>query len=168
MRDDSTGLPVRDSTVIEPFGVKYHKLPVYLYSLVRHQDSVIQTLTSRLEVLETMVASCCRPDNAQYREAQPAPAQQKIKESEHKDVVLLRNDPNPFSDYTDIKVSFTQQYHAASVMIVDMSSRMVTQFDVSPGQSVRVYSSEIGTGTFTYHVIVDGVIVKSSKMISSR
>jgi hypothetical protein len=168
MRDDSTGLPVRDSTVIEPFGVKYHKLPVYLYSLAKHQDSVIQVLQSRMETLESMMASCCREDEPQHRLEGPDVNSHVMKGSERKDIVLLRNDPNPFSDFTDIKVSFSQEYHTASVMIVDMSSRMVTQFDVSPSQTVRVYSSEVGTGTFTYHLIVDGVIVKSGKMVSSR
>lgn len=168
MRDDSTGVPVQDSTTVEPFGVKYHKLPIYLYSLAQHQDSVIQALRTRLETLETMVSSCCHDNQPQPRLQDPTGHNNLGKMKEPKEVILLQNDPNPFSDHTEIKVSFDRPYQSASVMIVDSNSRMIRQFDVESGQSVRVYGSEIGSGVFTYHLILDGVIVMSRKMVSSR
>lgn len=82
--------------------------------------------------------------------------------------VLLQNDPNPFLDYTDIKYE-TSSCENCQIIITDMNGRVVKRIGLrNSNGKIRVYSSEIGTGLFSYSIIEEGRVIGSSKMISSR
>lgn len=88
--------------------------------------------------------------------------------NELEEYVLLRNDPNPFSDYTDINYE-TAGCEACQIVIVDLQGRVVKRINVKENAGVvRVYSSEIGQGLFSYSIIRNGVVIATSKMVSSR
>jgi hypothetical protein len=50
-----------------------------------------------------------------------------------------------------------------------MKGTVMLNVPVQIGQdTIRVYSSTIGTGVFTYYLLVDGNVVASRKMVSSK
>ena len=50
-----------------------------------------------------------------------------------------------------------------------MNGRVVKRIGLrSSNGKIRVYSSEIGTGVFSYSIIEEGRVIGSSRMISSR
>lgn len=165
---DTLGLPVLDSTQTEPYGVKYHKLPVYLYMLAKQQDSTITELTNRVDELQAMVESCCA--QPAYRMSDEAATEtQQPTNSMKNEFVLLQNDPNPFTDYTDIRISMPESATNVSLLIVDMKGSVMLNTPVNGiSETIRVYSSDIGKGIFTYYLLSEGNVIASRKMVSSK
>lgn len=82
--------------------------------------------------------------------------------------VLLQNDPNPFSDYTDISYEATDCVKCQMV-IVDVNGRLVKRIKLNTASGmIRLYSSEIGNGLFTYSLLQDGQVIKTQKMVSTK
>jgi hypothetical protein len=86
-----------------------------------------------------------------------------------REIVLLQNDPNPFADYTDIRLSLPQSAKNASLLVVDMKGTVMLNVPLNGGhETIRVYSSDIGKGIFTYYLLNEGNVVASRKMVSSK
>ncbi|MCF8256616.1 MAG: tail fiber domain-containing protein [Flavobacteriales bacterium] len=167
---DTLGLPVVDSTQTEPYGVKYHKIPVYLYMLAKQQDSVIQAMAERLDAMQTMLDDCCTRPSLRMDDSGAAPdTDETSKSAAHAEFVLLQNDPNPFADYTDIRLSLPQSAKNASLLVVDMKGTVMLNVPLNGGpETIRVYSSDIGKGIFTYYLLNGGNVVASRKMVSTK
>jgi len=164
---DSLGMAVVDSSQVEPYGVKYHKLPVYLFMLAKEQQSTINELTERIDQLQTMVESCC--SQPQYRVGDDPVEAMPDRKGAFDEFVLLQNDPNPFADFTDIRVSLPETVRNASLLIVDMKGTVMLNVRLEDrSETVRVYSSDIGKGVFTYYLLSEGNVVASRKMVSSK
>jgi len=165
---DSLGRALVDSTQMEVRGVKYHKLPIYLLAIARSQQEQIKALQESLLQVQESLRSCCGQDpNAKVSQSEEnlsIPTRNLSME----EFILLQNDPNPFDDFTDIsyKADGCEKCH---ILITDMNGRIVKRIPVYTNQGViRVYSSEIGKGLFSYSIIKDGTIVKTAKMVSTR
>lgn len=167
---DSLGRAVVDSTELEPYSVKYGRLPVYLYLLAREQELTITELTDRVSQLQAMVESCCAQPAYRMTEEEPFETQASGKSIyTENEFVLLQNDPNPFSDYTDIQISVPESSKNVSLLIVDMKGSVVLNTPVSEAsETIRVYASEIGNGIFTYYLLSEGNVIASRKMVSSK
>lgn len=167
---DSSDVPVEDTTQLEVRGVRYHKLPVYLLALAQDQQNEITELRQQIEELSNVVNGCCT--------GQPMPrlsngneTEQVVKSNEDKlldEFVLLHNDPNPFSDYSDITYR-TSDCNRCQIIITDMGGRVIKRIAIHQNEgTVRVYSSEIGSGMFTYSIVEGTQVIASSKMVSAR
>jgi hypothetical protein len=113
-----------------------------------------------------IVNGCCamQPMHRVGTEDETAPDIESVSD----EYVLLRNDPNPFSDYTDILYR-TRDCNHCQIIITDMSGRVVKRIQVRQNEgTVRLYSSEIGNGLFTYSIVEDGRVVITKRMVSSR
>jgi hypothetical protein len=168
---DSLGNAVVDTTQLEVRTVNYVKLPLYLLGVIKEQDSLLQEMNQRIEGLEDAIQTCCS-DGAKNKMGNPGNQYDenttRSSNNELEEYVLLRNDPNPFSDYTDINYE-TAGCEACQIVIVDLQGRVVKRINVKENAGVvRVYSSEIGQGLFSYSIIRNGVVIATSKMVSSR
>lgn len=162
---DSLGNAIEDTTQMEVGGVRYHKLPVYLLALAKDQQTEIEDLRDQVESLMTIVENCCASEPA-YRIDDLNGVEEGTKEID--EYVLLRNDPNPFADYTEIKYE-TSSCENCQIIITDMSGRIVKRINLFRSNgSIRVYASEIGNGVFSYSILEEGRVIASAKMISSR
>ena len=164
---DSLGIPVVDSTQTEVRGVRYHKLPVYLLALAKYQQEELNELRSQLQELTDRLDGCCASVEPMNRlsdeETQEATTEQKKDE-----FILLRNDPNPFNDYTDIQYDH-EDCASCEIVIVDMVGRIVKRIKISGSKGVvRIYSSELGSGMFVYSLLKDGSVIRSETMVSSK
>jgi hypothetical protein len=160
---DSLGNPILDSTQTEPYGVKYHKLPVYLFMLAKEQRAELIELRQQVQEMADQLNNCC----AAVQPVNRMDGGSQLSENKVEEFVLLQNDPNPFSDYTDIK------YHHSGclncqIIIIDQSGRVIKRIQTSGSTgTVRVFSSEIGAGLFFYSLVVDGKTVRTEQMMSS-
>jgi len=92
-----------------------------------------------------------------------------LKSNEYEEFVLLQNDPNPFADYTDIQLTLPNSAKNASLLIVNMKGSVMLNVPLYGGsETIRVYSSDIGKGIFTYYLLNEGNVVASRKMVSSK
>ncbi|MGB0916152.1 MAG: tail fiber domain-containing protein [Flavobacteriales bacterium] len=165
---DSLGMAIEDTTQMEVGGVRYHKLPVYLLSVAKGQQQEIEELRTQIETLSTIVQNCCVAGPAYRLEQGSDVNKDDVTRKELDEYVLLRNDPNPFADYTDISYE-TSSCNNCQIIVTDMNGRVVKRIDLrNSNGKIRVYSSEIGTGVFSYNIIEEGRVIGSSKMISSR
>jgi hypothetical protein len=175
---DSLGLPVVDSSQTEPYGVKYHKLPVYLFMLAKQQDSVIASLIKKVDSLGSKLDECCSAPRQNRKgsaddnnmEGSYDKGKTETRYVPQQEYVLLQNDPNPFADYTDINFSISPNAKSAVLIVVDITGRIVKNIDVGSidRQNVRIYSSDIGNGLFSYYLLENGNIVAGGKMVSSK
>jgi len=161
---DSTGVPVVDETQLEVSGVRYHKLPVYLFSIVKEQHSRMEQLEQQVQELTTRLDGCCtvmEPMNKMDGGGDSG-------NGSFSEFVLLRNDPNPFSDYTDVQYEH-DGCTDCQIIITDVSGRIIKRILTEGTKgTVRVYSSEIGSGMFIYSLVKDGKTVSSERMVSSN
>jgi hypothetical protein len=163
---DSSDVPLEDTTQMEVRGVRYHKLPVYLLALAKSQQNEVNELRQQVTELMEIVNGCCatQPMHRIGSEDEALNSRESVAD----EYVLLRNDPNPFSDYTDI-VYKTRDCNQCQIIITDMSGRVVKRIQVRKNEgTVRLYSSEIGNGLFTYSIVQDGRVVITKRMVSSR
>ncbi|MCF8462272.1 MAG: tail fiber domain-containing protein, partial [Flavobacteriales bacterium] len=165
---DSLGNAIEDTTQLEVGGVRYHKLPVYLLALAKNQQSEIEELRSQLVDLSAAIQNCCTAQPSYRLEEGGELNGTQSEEKDLEEYVLLRNDPNPFADYTDIAYR-TNTCNNCAIIITDMNGRVVKRIQLRSAEGkVRLFASEIGNGLFTYGILEDGELVATSKMISSR
>jgi hypothetical protein len=163
---DSLNLPVHDTTQLEAYGVKYHKLPVYLFALARKQQQEIDALTQLVEQLADQINNCCS-SNGSMKMTGDSDSEVKLLDSKS-EFVLLRNDPNPFLDYTDIKYDNTGCYDC-ELIITDIQGRILKRISIrDDAGTVRIYSSEIGLGIYNYTLLQEGQVVGNGRMVSSK
>lgn len=163
LRDELTGKPIVDTTELQIRGVRYHKLPVYLLALAQDQQHEIDSLKSAIFQLMNQVDQCC--SSASFRYGHSGTDTQLNVTDEY---LLLRNDPNPFSDYTNINYE-TSDCSNCHLIITDANGHVVKKIQIrEPKGTIRVYSSEIGSGLFMYSLVRDGEILNTNKMISSK
>ena len=167
---DSLGLPVVDSTQLEVRGVNYSKLALYLLGIVKQQDSLMLEMNEKLGELENAVQTCCSTgqQNKMETESDVVDNAEMSRQKLTQEYVLLKNDPNPFSDFTDIKYEAKDCTHC-QIVIVDNQGRIIKRVSVTGDSgTIRIYSSEIGKGFFAYSIVRDGIAIGSSKMVSSQ
>jgi hypothetical protein len=165
---DTAGTPVVDTTQLEVSGVRYHKLPVYLLALVQGQQQELNELRQQVQQLTEQVSGCCADISGPMHRLDGSDQGSPERLNDLTEFILLRNDPNPFSDYTDIKYEHSG-CGRCEVIISDMSGRIVKRIKTEGSSgTARVYSSEISAGLFVYSLVVDGQVVRTERMVSSN
>jgi hypothetical protein len=85
-----------------------------------------------------------------------------------REIVLLQNDPNPFADYTDIRYQHDECL-TCEIIISDISGKIIKRIKTTGSKgTVRIYSSEIGAGMFIYSLVMDGQLLRTEKMVSTK
>lgn len=80
--------------------------------------------------------------------------------------VLKQNIPNPFSDRTSIRYKLEGTSNNASLMIFDMSGKIVKEFKLSEkAGEITIGASQIGQGMFIYSLVENGQELISKKLI---
>ncbi len=172
---DDNGVIIEDPSQTEVRGVRYHKLPVYLLAIVKEQEAEIAELKEskaelddlrrEMQELREELYGCCavKPEVTGLGSTENGNG-----DSVSEEFVLLKNDPNPFSDYTDIKFE-ANGCEKCEIVVTDISGRIVKRIQTNDDNgTVRLYSSEIGKGIFTYSLIKDGEVVRTERMVSTK
>jgi hypothetical protein len=79
---------------------------------------------------------------------------------------LLYSQPNPFKDNTTIKATISQKTDNAYVLVSDMLGKEVARYKVQQGENEILFtSSEINQQIFFCTLVIDGVKIKTNKMV---
>ena len=81
---------------------------------------------------------------------------------------LFENQPNPFTENTEIYFFIPEESHSAFISIYDMSGNQTMKFDVSMPKgysSITIEGNKLQKGTYIYSLVVDGKEVDSKKMV---
>ena len=83
---------------------------------------------------------------------------------------LEQNIPNPFNHTTKINYSLPQKYSSAKILITDKSGKTLKEVTVSGSgkRSLNIDASNLPSGTYQYSLYVDGKLITSKQMISSK
>lgn len=79
---------------------------------------------------------------------------------------LEQNVPNPFNDRTSIRYKLEEGVTNASLMIFDMSGKIIKEIKISNNSGeININASQIGKGMFIYSLVQGGQELMSKKMI---
>lgn len=153
---DSIGNPVVDTTQLQPWGVDYRKISVYLLALAKEQDD-------RLNALEAALAECCHVESPQYRMDSSNPERQEIKSE-----IGLKVFPNPNDGNFTLDYSLPDRVVANLYLITTSGQKMMLSQNIrSSGKEVFNINGPIGV----YHLVLEGAdsdLLKSVKIVVSR
>jgi chitodextrinase len=83
---------------------------------------------------------------------------------------LFQNSPNSFSDETEIKVYLTESTKTATLIIYDLSGKVMKNFEMDKRGAISIYigGNELKSGVYLYSLIVDGKSVDTKRMILTK
>ena len=108
-------------------------------------------LAQRLEKLESLLGVNDR--YAETNNAKPA---------------LKQNAPNPFNTETVINFQLPQNFQSAMLVINDQRGNQIRTYTLKTNAPVTVKAGELASGSYSYSLIVDGVVVDTKQMILTK
>ena len=143
-------------------GVMYADIIPVIVKSIQEQQEEIETL-KKAAGINASTLSGTSSSNENHEE-------KNITDVKLSNVSLEQNIPNPFSDNTSIHYNKPANAKNASVVIHDMSGKLIKQITLSEASSgiINIYASSLSTGIYTYSLIIDGVTRATKKMLVAR
>ncbi len=137
----------------QSMGIKYGALIPILINAIKEQQDEIERLKVQVQLINQPLTS-----NEDYKDHT----------SHLNEFILLKNDPNPFNDFTDIQYEVENCDHC-EIIVMDINGKLIKRLPLNNNSGkVRIYCSEIGNGVFSYSLIENGKVLKTQKMISTK
>ena len=141
--------------------INYTELVPLLIQSVKELKAENEKQNEIIESLQTLI-------NKQSNS--PSKVQGKSENPDEINAKLYQNQPNPFSQATDIKYSLPLETQSATLYIYDMSgvqlrSYPITQFGEN---SLTINANDLVAGMYLYSLIADGQVVDTKRMILTK
>ena len=83
---------------------------------------------------------------------------------------LSQNIPNPFSNTTTINYSLPKTYSSAKIIITNRNGVALKQISLNAkGKgSIKIDAATLSSGAYQYTLYVDGKIIDTKRMVSSK
>ena len=162
---DFSGVDKPKDTDNSFYGLRYAEFVVPLVKAVQElsklndaKDSAINNLQQQINELKAVIVSA----NTSLLNIR-----QSISISS---ATLGQNIPNPFSSNTIINYTLPQKYSFAKIMITDIKGNMLKQINVSSKDkgSVSINTSSLVAGSYSYSLWIDGKLIDTKQMISTK
>ncbi len=143
------------------YGLRYAEFVVPLVKAVQQLSAQNEEMKKEIEDLKTMISS-----GAQTR---PAPVTDNINSTFDK-ATLAQNAPNPAHGNTTISYSIPAGVSVASLVISDMSGRVLKTISLSgkgAGQ-ITLNSVDFAAGNYTYTLLADGKRTATKQMMIGK
>ena len=171
------------------YAVNYDAIIPVLAEAVKEQNKKLDSLISKIsnqdsinQALQTLITNCCiantqglRMNNNDNPNGTNNSLSIGINDSnlENKSTtapILYQNNPNPFSNQTNINYFIPSTAQSASIMIFDLQGKLVKTLSISSFEqgSITINGYELNAGMFVYSLIVDGKIVDTKNMILTQ
>jgi len=138
---DSMGVPVIDTTQLQPWGVDYRKISIYLMALAKEQDG-------RLNALESALEQCCHAGLPHFRMDSGNP-----KRHENEMETELKVYPNPNDGNFTVNYALQDGVAANLYLITTSGQKMLLSQNIrSSGKEVFNISGPSGV----YHLVLEG------------
>lgn len=92
---------------------------------------------------------------------------QKVSLSNINSIILFQNDPNPFTESTNITYSIPDDVNEAKIIFTNSTGVIINTVIINErgaGQ-LEVYSSELSKGLYHYTLVCDGKVIATKKMV---
>ncbi|PKP03550.1 MAG: hypothetical protein CVU11_07845 [Bacteroidetes bacterium HGW-Bacteroidetes-6] len=114
----------------------------------------IQLLEDRIDSLEARLDSCCTPTFM----------------NEHGEIIkakLFQNNPNPYTERTDIAFFIPQDAGVAGIYVYDLSGKQIMKVPVETRNegSISISAEQLQAGMYIYSLIIDGKLIDSKRMV---
>jgi len=161
-------------------GLTYSDFVMPLVKATQELSGKVDSLTSLLakqdsinKALQNQIASCCansqalRGNNNTTNANGLSNAGMENGSSSVTGAVLYQNNPNPFSQQTNINYFIPTSSQSASLMVFDLQGKPAKTISISSfgAGSVIVNGNELNAGMYVYSLVVDGKIVDTKRMI---
>lgn len=84
-------------------------------------------------------------------------------------VVLQQNVPNPFAEQTSISYFIPEGTKNAQIIFTDMLGATIKTVDVEPGYGIMtVFAQNLGTGQYSYSLLINGRVAETRKMMKTK
>jgi hypothetical protein len=83
---------------------------------------------------------------------------------------LFQNNPNPFSEATEIKMTLPETTREAHVRVYNLEGKELKniQVDKRGEASIKISANDLPAGMYLYALIVDGKVVDTKRLILTR
>ncbi len=81
--------------------------------------------------------------------------------------VLYQNNPNPFSQQTQIKCFIPSNAMVSNIYIYDMQGTQIKEVQINGtgNEAITIQGSELKAGMYMYSLIIDGKVIDTKKMV---
>ena len=135
-------------------------IPLLIQSAKDFQEEN-RKLNDRIESLEQQI---------QYLSNNPSKVKGKSEISDEIEAKLYQNQPNPFSQSTEIKYSLPIETTSATLYIYDMSGVQLRSYPISKfgDNSLTINANDLTAGMYLYSLIADGQVIDTKRMILTK
>ena len=139
-------------------GVNDSSVKYMLVNAIKEQQAMIEELTSKIESLESMIGEV---DQTTINS---------VELTGYDAAVLGQNIPNPFEGETLIDYTIPTDASNASLRIYNMDGKVMktVTLDHNGKGKLRVSTSDIPAGTYSYELVVDGRSIDIKKMVIAQ
>ncbi len=141
--------------------VNYIELIPLLIQSAKEFQTENKELKDRIESLELQIKE---------QSQNPFKVQGKPTNSEYFEPILYQNQPNPFSQNTEIKYSLPLTTQSATLYIYDMSGVQLRSYPIiQMGESsIIINANDLTAGMYLYSLIADGQVIDTKRMILTK
>jgi len=141
--------------------VNYIELIPLLIQSAKEFQIENKELKDRIESLELQIKELSQ---------NPFKVQGKPTNSEYFEPILYQNQPNPFSQNTEIKYSLPLTTQSATLYIYDMSGVQLRSYPIiQMGESsIIINANDLTAGMYLYSLIADGQVIDTKRMILTK
>jgi hypothetical protein len=143
--------------------VDYVSLIPLMMGAIKQQDSIITSL-------QQQVNNCCNKGSIEKTHDQNGNADQTGINDNNNGVAtpaLFQNNPNPFSQQTQIKCIIPDNAIVSAIYIYDMQGTQIRKIQINGkgNQNIIIQGSELKAGMYMYSLIIDGKVIDTKKMV---
>ena len=143
-----------------------------LDSIVAAQNIRIDSQNIRLDSLSNALVQCCTSHTRSTPQNGIDSGDNRIvvELSSGTSIILLQNDPNPFSEKTEITFQIPDEVSDARIIFYTNSGRILKTVVINErGQgTMLVYASTLSSGIYSYSLIADGKLIDTKKMVCTK
>ena len=144
--------------IAEVFEEKDESIKLLQKQMIEKDDRV-STLEEKLEMMSTQLESLLN-DRVVQKDVLTATDQAWMKQ----------NQPNPFTENTEIQYYIPENAQLAQIRYTDMNGQLIKTTDITEkgNGSIKLKSVNINSGSYIYELIVDGQRIDSKQMIFTK
>jgi hypothetical protein len=145
------------------YGVNYVGLIPILLETAKEQKAALEKQEILINSLQYQVTQLKGKQDGKTKAREEAVM---IADASH----LEQNNPNPFTQSTDVHYFVSEKAKTAQILVFDMAGSLLRTYDnVQKGEAtLTIEAGQLNAGMYMYSLIVDGVELDSKRMILTK
>jgi len=143
--------------------ISYNAIIPYLIESIKEQQNEIEKQKSKIREMENNIDLCCFSFTGSTKSRSDENTDTKGEKP-----LLGQNIPNPFNNTTEIKYKIPSETENSSIIVFDMTGKLVITYPVNGSGSLTISSNELNPGMYYYSLVVNGTEYDTKRMIISK